>query len=434
MAVHGAWRHLLYMKVCMEMSKNILLVYPKPTFDKNPRFGFSIQLLQLSSILKSSNLNVLFLDYSYSEYSDEIFSEYIKDNHITELVVEIDTFALKRSENVSNALRILGIAKQSNIFTIAFGYDCILDGNDIENVDLLIKGNALSEIPNYFGILNNYNNPICYDELPYPDRNALLNNDFFKRNSTSTLIRTAEGCPNSCTFCQRQGWQSSYKSHSINYVLAEFEYLHKKGYKNVWITDENFSFDLNRAKSILRMLAEKKLTAGMKISISSWCHIDNEFLDLAKSANVSIISMGIESANKSILDFYNKKVDLAKTNELITYADSIGLYMVGNFIIGAPMETEETIMNTFRYIESSRLDQVNIKILDYMIGSKLYDTLGRKDEHHYFGCYENGLCDFTLQALKEKKAMFLEQFYKNRKNELSKKIKKYGIPYYPIQY
>ena len=77
----------------MEMSKNILLVYPKPTFDKKPRFGFSIQLLQLSSILKSSNMNVFYLDYSYSEYSDEIFSGYIKDKHITDIVVGIDTFA-----------------------------------------------------------------------------------------------------------------------------------------------------------------------------------------------------------------------------------------------------------------------------------------------------------------------------------------------------
>lgn len=413
------------MKVCMEMSKNILLVYPKPTFDKKPRFGFSIQLLQLSSILKSSNMNVFYLDYSYSEYSDEIFSGYIKDKHITDIVVEIDTFALKRSENVLNALRILGIAKQLNIFTIAFGYGCILDGSEIENADLLIKGNALKEIPEHFGIINSYNDQNCYDELPFPDRKALLDNDFFKKNLTSTLIRTAEGCLNSCTFCQRQGWQSSFKSHSIDYVLAEFEYLHKNGYKNVWITDENFTFDLNRAKSILRLLAERNLTVGMKIAISSWCHIDIEFLDLARSANVSIISMGIESANKAILDFYNKKVDLEKTNELITYADSIGLYMVGNFIIGAPMETEETIMNTFRYIESSRLDQVNIKILDYMIGSKLYDTLGRKDEHHYFGCYENGLCDFTLQELKEKKEKFLDKFYKSRKDEQNKKFKKY---------
>ena len=85
----------------------------------------------------------------------------------------------------------------------------------------------------------------------------------------------------------------------------------------------------------------------MKISISSWTNIDFEFLKLAKKANISIISMGIESANEEILDFYRKKINLEQTKELIAFADSIGIYMVGNFIIGAPMETFKTISNTF---------------------------------------------------------------------------------------
>ena len=48
--------------------KKILLVYPKPKLNKSPRFGFSIQLLQISSILKNNGFDVNYLDFSYEKY------------------------------------------------------------------------------------------------------------------------------------------------------------------------------------------------------------------------------------------------------------------------------------------------------------------------------------------------------------------------------
>ena len=110
------------------MNKNVLLIYPKPKYNKNPRFGFSIQLLQLSSILKMNGYNIFYIDYSYCNYVEEDLKKYLEYNKISNIIVEVDTFALKRSENVSNAIRILTIARRMDIHTIAFGYDCILDG------------------------------------------------------------------------------------------------------------------------------------------------------------------------------------------------------------------------------------------------------------------------------------------------------------------
>ncbi|CDF00944.1 radical SAM domain protein [Ruminococcus sp. CAG:624] len=413
--------------------KRILLVYPKPKFEKNPRFGFSIQLLQLSSILKKSEFDVYYIDYSYTDYNSSELIKYLSINKIETVVVEIDSFALKRSENSANAIEILKLAKENNAFTIAFGYDCIMDSSNVLFADCIVKENPFEMIPKILGVnIDDYYFSKNYDYLPYPDREILLTNDFFYKNKKSTLIRTAEGCLNTCTFCQRRGWQNSYKAHNIEYVVKEFKMLRDLKYNNIWIADENFTFNLNRAKFILNRLIEEEITIGMKISISSWANIDFEFLDLAKNANISIISMGIESANESILNFYDKKIDLQHTKDLISYADSLGIYTVGNFIIGAPMETIDTINNTFEFIKNSKLDQVNIKILDYMIGSKIYESLKNKEEHHYFACSENGLCSFSLQELTEMKDDFLSSFYKQKQKELKEKIDRYGVPYYPL--
>ena len=408
---------------------NILFVYPKPQFSKKHRFGFSIQLMQIASLLKKCGFSCFFIDYSTRTFIEEEFLKYLVKNKISDLIIEIDSFSLKRSENLPNALKIIEISNKEKVRTIAFGYDCTLDKHLPLNANFIINNRPLYEIPKLFGMDTSL---MSYDDFPFPDRELVLTEGYYFRNKHSTILKTSEGCLNSCSFCQRIGWQKEYLTHSLAYVLNEFKYLKQNGYRNVWIADDNFTFDLNRAKVILNELIKSGLTKEMKIALSSWTHIDKEFLILAKKANVSIISMGIESANDNVLKFYHKKIDLVKTAELIEFADSLGLFMVGNFIIGAPMETKITIQNTFNYIKESKLDQVNIKILDYMIGSALYETLKEKKEHHYFGCKENGLSNFSLEELTSLKNTFLKNFYEGKKSRFEQKVKKYGPPYFEV--
>lgn len=186
-----------------------------------------------------------------------------------------------------------------------------------------------------------------YDALPYIDRSMLLPIAYYRKNRRNTLLQTAKGCENTCVFCQRKGWQDHYVPHSDEYVLGELRVLQEQDYKNVWVTDENFTFDLGRAKRLFSTMYERSLMAGMRFFISSWANIDYAFLDLAARCNVRIISFGIESACREILDFYKKNIRPERVPDLIRYADSIGIFTVGNFILGAPMETDESIEATF---------------------------------------------------------------------------------------
>lgn len=144
--------------------------------------------------------------------------------------------------------------------------------------------------------------------------------------------------------------------------------------------------------------------------------------------------MGIESANQKSLEFYKKDIDLDYVRDLIAYADSIGIFLVGNFIIGAPNESIEDINNTFEYIKSTKLDQVNIKVLDYMIGSEIYESLPRDryGDTHYFSCKENGLHELEIDDLITLKNDFHQKYSNIRKKCLLTKIMKYGYPYFKI--
>ncbi|MBR1420666.1 MAG: radical SAM protein [Selenomonadaceae bacterium] len=403
---------------------NILFVYPRPDEIKRSRFGFSMNIAYASSVLKFKGNSTYFVDLSVQDLSNSQIFDMIEMNSIDRVFVEMDSFALKRSSNNQDALEILKLIKHrfTNLKTIAFGHACIMKREEVDNADETITCDILKYL-----LGGDYE----YDSLPFPDRDLIESVEYYSAQPKSTLIQTSKGCLNSCIFCQRQGWQNKFLAHDIDYVCREFYQLQERGYKNIWIQDENFTFNLSRAKSLLKRIIAEHLTDGMKISMSSWTKIDEEFLQLAARANIRILSMGIESANLEVLKFYRKDIDLERVKHLIGVADSLGIFTVGNFIIGAPVENLAMINRTFDFIQRSGLDQVNIKTLDFMIGSKLYEMLPRDKfpKDHYFGCLENGLGQISLKELESLKSDFLKRYNLSQRERLAKKIVKFGTPY-----
>lgn len=412
---------------------NVLLIYPKPDMYKKPRFGFSYNLLLIATVLSFYH-NVKIKDYSCEKFDKCWLIKQMKEKQFELVLIECDSFALKRSENVLNTKEILSIFK-GHIPSIVYGNYCCIKKKKFEDATRTVSINninAIIDCINELGFAPKMSNINEYDQLPYIDRKLLLNIDYYKENSSSTLLQTSIGCENTCIFCQRKGWQDHYIAHSDEYVLNELDIIKKDNFKNVWITDENFSFNLSRAKNLLRKITHKKVTEGMNLFISSWANIDFEFIDLCVKSNVKIVSFGIESGSEKILKFYRKNIKISRIPEIVNYANEKGIFTVGNFILGAPMESEETVFETFNLIKKCNFDQVNIKTLDYMIGSELYNSLDAKYkvQDHVFSCLENGLTKFKLEELKTMKEKFLRSYYLSHKKRLFEKINKYGQPYY----
>lgn len=416
---------------------NIMIIYPMPDENKNPRFGFSYDMLTIATTLSNAGHRVILKDYSCEPFCYDDFSKEVSENRIDLALIEFDSFALKRSENYNHGLKLVEAVKGINgeIQVIVYGHYCCISQEDIDMADITVKENGFKGI---FGAIAK-NESIKgelpsledFDSLPIINRTLLNQIEFYRQNRKSTLIKTAEGCENTCSFCQRKGWQKKYQAHSDQYVLNEFKLLKEQGYINIWIIDENFTFNLTRAKRILRLLVEHNLAEKMKISISSWSNIDEEFLELACKANVKVISMGLESGNQKILDFYKKNIDLEKTKQIVRYANSIGIFTIGNFIIGAPMESYKTIYETFSFIEECKFDQVNIKTLDYMMGSELYNSVESmaKGRSHIFACAENGINKFSLREIQDIKNKFLIEYNEEKRDRVNNKIRQFGTPY-----
>lgn len=434
----------------------VLLVYPAPDEFKTRRFGFSLDLLYTAAILKQARHQAVYADYSIENYSPDSF--YRLMDIADAVIFEWDSFTLKRSVNAGNGIRLLrdmtkryGTGRNREKRIILTGNDFFVSGEprahdgSLMEYDAILPTGCLLQAPTVLeNIMRRHPSPPLQspdtpDLLPFPDRSLL--SAFIEHGGAadrkpdlakSTLLRTSAGCPNTCVFCQRKAWSKGLQSHSVRYVLEEFSLLKEAQYRNIWIADDNFAYDLKRAKQILTALAAQNLTEGMRIALSSWTRIDEPFLDLAKAAYVSIISFGIESANPEIQKFYRKQIPLEPFRRLVHYANKIGIFTVGNFILGAPMESRESIEETFDYIMKTPFDQVNIKILDYMAGSDLWNHLPmdkRTLERHMFACRENGLNNFPLAELRAYINKFTTQFRHENAASLKLKIQRYGPPY-----
>lgn len=431
------------------MPPKVALIYPEPDIDKSHRFGYSLTLLYLASSLKNDGFNVSLLDFSVNEYGkkelEPIFSE------AGYAVIEIDAFPLKRSSNTRNAARLAWIIKEDFPHTaiIAIGKHCSLINRPVTYADFTIAGepeNCLPEVMKSIkedarerpfinvGLIEDLNT------LPFPDRKELTYEQICGKTlkekphlAPSAVMETSRGCFGTCSFCQRKGWGRGMRCFSTKRVAEEFLGLLENGIQNIWIADDNFGGNLPRAKEVLAEMSGVRSGMPVKIVLSTWGHVDEEFLELAKGAGVSVISFGVESASPRMLKFYKKRLNLSRFQQLVSVADRLGIYTIGNFIVGAPQENEESVEQSIAFAETSGLDEVNVKNLDYMLGSDIFDSLpGKlsKDCHHVFASAENGLCDYTANEISAIKDRFVARFRRHREERMKRKLRKFGPPYF----
>lgn len=126
-------------KILGGMIMNILMIYPKPDKFKKPRFGFSYEMLIISTVLSKYH-NVSIKDFSCEHFDMHNFMGYVSGEHFDLALVECDSYALKRSQNVLHAAEIIDVLNKY-IPTIAYNAHVLAPKNIIEKLVLEIPVN-----------------------------------------------------------------------------------------------------------------------------------------------------------------------------------------------------------------------------------------------------------------------------------------------------
>jgi len=191
---------------------------------------------------------------------------------------------------------------------------------------------------------------------------------------------TARGCAwNQCTFCL---WPHTihkgalYRQRKIEGVIKELKFVKKElpYVKEVFFQDD--MLPTLRA----RQLSEAILKAKLKLNWSCYtkADIDYKTLALMKKSGCRYLHVGYESADPKILKNIRKGADPKIMKKFTQDAKKVGLRIHGDFILGLPGETEETIKNTISWAKKLGIEGYQFFIPQPHQSTPLHQWLKKK--------------------------------------------------------
>jgi len=389
----------------------VLLVNPitRNTSLSSPDLGLGY----LASALKKENHQVDILDCVNLKLTFKKFEEYISKLDFDVIgfrVFSTDLFSVKKSLLIVKKMRpdiriILGGAHPSYFPEQTLQY--------FEEADFAIRGEAetgladlirsfsnpdAADIENIAGLIWRENgrikiNPPVFpenlDSLGFPDWDLINPCDYpfqtsylTKSKIVAPLIIT-RGCPYKCTFCAvRSITGYKIRSHSVHYTMEELKFLKSNfGIKEVCFIDDNFLTFKNLIIDLCEQMIKQKLDIkwscfGIRLDM-----IDKNILSLMEKSGCYLLTVGIESGSQRILDHMKKNLTINLIEEKIKFITTqSNIKVIGNFILGYPMENEDDIRKTIKLAGKLPLYGANFFPFHPTPGTEIFDELVAKKE------------------------------------------------------
>ena len=229
-------------------------------------------------------------------------------------------------------------------------------------------------------VVHNIDRPVVADLDEMPDVIDVYKRDLdIKRYNVPFLLYpfislyTTRGCPAQCTFCL---WPQTLSGHpwrkrSTDAVVAEMK---KAKEYFPWVKEFFFdddTFNIQKARTI--ELCQKLKPLGLTWSSTSRVTTDYETLKAMKEAGCRLLIVGYESGDPQILKNIKKGATIERARQFTKDCKKLGLIIHGDFILGLPGETKETIRRTIDFAKELDVETIQVSIAHAYPGTELYD-------------------------------------------------------------
>lgn len=216
------------------------------------------------------------------------------------------------------------------------------------------------------------------DALPWATPIYKRDMDFTRYNVPFLLhpyisFYTTRGCPAKCTFCL---WPQTFDGHmwrqrSVDDVANEVKHALElfPDVKEIFFDDDTFTISKERVLA----LCEKFKPLNFTWSCTSRVHVDLETLQAMRAAGCRLFIVGFESGNPQILKNIKKGATIEQAREFMKNCKKAGIVVHGDFIIGLPGETKETIEESLQFAKELDCETIQVSIAHAYPGTEFYD-------------------------------------------------------------
>lgn len=319
--------------------------------------GFSISSSAIYNLVKGARFN------SYIEENAFVFAGGV---HVSfypeETIIDMDLDAVCIGESEHTILDLLNNQQRLNEVSGI----CFQKGGNV------IRTNPRSLISNI-------------DELPFPARDMIPQNDFIMDNRLSgtnirmTHVLCSRGCPYSCTFCANFDRKLRYRSgRNIREELIQL--ISEYSIEGFCIADDNFIINKSRVSEICTSISD----LGLKWSaLSRIDNINEDLLEVLYESGCMEIKYGIESGSQTILGKMKKNISNEQILGAISATKKVGIKVKGFLIHGFPGENLATTKETIGLLEKVEeyIDRVSVFQFVPLPGSYVYENPDKFELH-----------------------------------------------------
>jgi hopanoid biosynthesis associated radical SAM protein HpnJ len=186
---------------------------------------------------------------------------------------------------------------------------------------------------------------------------------------------TSRGCPALCTYCL---WPQTMSGHrwrtrGSENVVAEVKRTRElfPEVREIHFDDDTFTWHKSRVLEICEKF--KPLKFGW--SCNSRVTPDYEMLKAMKDAGCRLLDVGFESGDPTILKNIKKGATVEQAFTFMKNCKKLGLAVHGDFQVGLPGETLETIEKTMRFAMQLDPETIQVSISHPFPGTDFYNYL-----------------------------------------------------------
>jgi hopanoid biosynthesis associated radical SAM protein HpnJ len=192
-------------------------------------------------------------------------------------------------------------------------------------------------------------------------------------------LYTSRGCPALCTFCL---WPQTLSGHAWRVRSAENVAQEMRHALKIFPQVKEFFFDddtFNIRKERVLELCAKLKPLGFRWSCTARVHSDYETLKAMAEAGARLLIVGFESGDPQILKNIKKGASVEMARKFVKNCKELGIAVHGDYIIGLPGETKESIQRTIAFAKELDTETIQVSIAHAYSGTELHEYAARNN-------------------------------------------------------